>query len=537
MKKIYHLLMLAFFAGAISGLRASTPYPVHLTQDSVIVAYMRAANASVIWGITEGFNSALPDTVLTKEIVRSTDGGITWTDIVTNIPDSLYLDNMIAIDSQTCWLALVYGYGSGIIFKTSDGGVTWQQQNPEAYHGSYLDFVYFFNADSGLSVGDADVDGYFDIWTTSDGGNTWTPVPLANMPPALYADETAFSGNFSFNQGIFYFPTESHRLFKTADMGKTWTADTLTGFIAQSQLLMNRTGTMLQLSTQFDSLSYLYSYNYDQTVQTGMPADSGVYQGGNEYTNSNTGSDFFDVGTNADTSDSTGEQTLLRSATDLSQPWQVVDSSAGDWLFQAYYGVRTFYSNNMGWLPGSTVDSNHIQQIYKFTDCSYLTVSLTGLPDTICNNASTIQLNQGNPAGGFYLVNGRADSVFNPLTVLPGTVTIDYKYQDSAGCSSSTQGAITVVTCTGIAEVTANSFTLYPNPASDHLVIQSDLLLAKVNPEVYDATGRIIQLAFTQSANTLTFNTSQLAPGFYWIKLTFNGQTTGLKFIKIVNRE
>ena len=71
------------------------------------------------------------------------------------------------------------------------------------------------------------------------------------------------------------------------------------------------------------------------------------------------------------------------------------------------------------------------------------------------------------------------------------------------------------VTTVGI-EKTGNSFfQIFPNPASNEVFIQADVLLGKV--EILDLAGRIIFSA-TGNANQLTIHTTEISSGFYWIK-------------------
>jgi len=108
---------------------------------------MKAVNPNVIWGITQSY-SVVPryNPVPKIEVVRSTDGGDTWTDVVTNLPDTLGFSNMQPIDSETCWLAFYYpSLGAGAIYKTSNGGADWTLYAPDTYDTSFFGFCLFFH--------------------------------------------------------------------------------------------------------------------------------------------------------------------------------------------------------------------------------------------------------------------------------------------------------------------------------------------------------------------------------------------------------
>ncbi len=67
------------------------------------------------------------------EVQRTTDGGATWS-IVGSVPH-FYLEALVFTDAQTGWLAAGNAGGSqpgedgrGFIYKTTNGGITWQQE-------------------------------------------------------------------------------------------------------------------------------------------------------------------------------------------------------------------------------------------------------------------------------------------------------------------------------------------------------------------------------------------------------------------------
>ncbi len=72
------------------------------------------------------------------------------------------------------------------------------------------------------------------------------------------------------------------------------------------------------------------------------------------------------------------------------------------------------------------------------------TVSFTGLPSSICINASNISL-VGTPAGGIFSGSGiELTNQFNPLLAGPGSHSIQYKYTNGGVCSDSAINSIVV---------------------------------------------------------------------------------------------
>jgi photosystem II stability/assembly factor-like uncharacterized protein len=165
-------------------------------------------------------------------VLRTTDGGVTWSRLV--VPDAAALDfrDVEAVDADTAHVLSIGAGDASRIYKTRDGGKTWSLQFRNADPRAFFDAIAFWDADHGLAAGDP-VDGRFAVMRTFDGGRTWTPVPPANLPLAL-PGESAFaaSGTCLVVQGSrrAWFGTGGgarSRVFRTADNGLTWSvADT-----------------------------------------------------------------------------------------------------------------------------------------------------------------------------------------------------------------------------------------------------------------------------------------------------------------------
>jgi len=98
-------------------------------------------------------------------------------------------------------------------------------------------------------------------------------------------------------------------------------------------------------------------------------------------------------------------------------------------------------------------------------------VSFTGLDTTYCNVNSIINMT-GNPSGGSFSGQGTGGTVFNPSVAGIGTHTITYTYNDGV-CTSTASQTVTVTVCTGIDERAITGLTIYPNPSTGVINIQS----------------------------------------------------------------
>ncbi len=161
-------------------------------------------------------------------IVRTTDGGATWTLVA--VPGAGELD-FRDIEARSADIAYVLAIGAGEksrIYKTSDGGKAWTLQFTNPDPRAFYDAIAFWDANTGLAVGDP-VEGRFTVIRTTDGGKTWTRVPAANTPQALPGDGAfAASGTCLTVHGtrLAWFGTGGGaraRVYRSADQGLTWT--------------------------------------------------------------------------------------------------------------------------------------------------------------------------------------------------------------------------------------------------------------------------------------------------------------------------
>lgn len=114
-------------------------------------------------------------------IGKSTDSGNTfrWT-IVPGFEKTEFRD-IEAFDSST---AIIMAIDSpATILKTKDGGKTWTTVYRNNDKGMFLDAMEFWNEESGIVVGDP-INGKFFIARTFDGGNKWQEIPMNNRPSA-----------------------------------------------------------------------------------------------------------------------------------------------------------------------------------------------------------------------------------------------------------------------------------------------------------------------------------------------------------------
>ncbi len=112
----------------------------------------------------------------------------------------------------------------GKILKTTDGGVNWNWQSTALFAApaGFPNMVYFFDANNGICMGDPN-GGYFEIYTTTDGGTNWIRTPQLNIAANQAGEFGITSVYTTYGDSTMWFGTNFGRIYKTTDRGLNWT--------------------------------------------------------------------------------------------------------------------------------------------------------------------------------------------------------------------------------------------------------------------------------------------------------------------------
>jgi photosystem II stability/assembly factor-like uncharacterized protein len=130
-----------------------------------------------------------------------------------------------AVDADTAYLLSIGEGENSRIYKTSDGGKTWNLQFTNHEPKGFFDGFAFWDPNNGIAFSDP-VNGRFLIIRTADGA-TWKETPRESMPVAL-PNEAAFAAS-----GSSIAVADTHhvwiatggsaaRVFHSSDRGLTW---------------------------------------------------------------------------------------------------------------------------------------------------------------------------------------------------------------------------------------------------------------------------------------------------------------------------
>ena len=221
MKKL--LLTLSLFSvGFVSNAQSWVSQATGFTEVSRGLQEIHITDANTVWGLAFDGSATAANI---QEFTRTTDGGTTWTPGIIDIGNpALVIGNLSAIDANTAWVsAFDETNGQGLIGRTIDGGASWEVQTGTEFTSatSWCDGVHFFNANNGIAFGDpaTSTATTFEVYRTTDGGNTWIPVTT----PTITAGDFGYAGSFAAAGNTFWFTTARGKLYRTTDMGVTWT--------------------------------------------------------------------------------------------------------------------------------------------------------------------------------------------------------------------------------------------------------------------------------------------------------------------------
>lgn len=175
------------------------------------------------WGMTSQY------------VLRTEDGGATWYNVTPpGMTDFVYAAESYFFDTTHGWVAIPDPTDlmvPGQLFRTSDGGATWEETSFEAGMGGRFSFVDlsngFYMADLGAGAGS----NWVAIYATSDGGANWAPVFSHEPGASEGAGDLPGSGQKS---GMTFhdtthgwvtgsIPMENYiYLYATTDGGHTW---------------------------------------------------------------------------------------------------------------------------------------------------------------------------------------------------------------------------------------------------------------------------------------------------------------------------
>jgi photosystem II stability/assembly factor-like uncharacterized protein len=159
-------------------------------------------------------------------ILHSQDSGKTWEPVHISGAENLDFRGVQTFDGKAVYVMSSGEAGASRIYKSSDGGGTWELQYSGKRKGFSLDDLVCSEETHCFALSDP-VDGKFLLLETTDGTH-WKELPREQMPPALPQEGVFAASNSSlllYEKSEIYFGTGGARarVFHSADLGQAWT--------------------------------------------------------------------------------------------------------------------------------------------------------------------------------------------------------------------------------------------------------------------------------------------------------------------------
>jgi photosystem II stability/assembly factor-like uncharacterized protein len=167
----------------------------------------------LVYGVADDLPLSLVRGAKSRFIYKSEDGGQTWQ----RLPSTGYFDGAISFPTPQVGLSAY----SNAISRTTDGGNTWQTAWSDPQQRAWVNQVQFPTSTTGYATGNS-------VLKTTDQGQTWQVLPWTH---GLITHATFLDANVGFLQtdtGIICDPGPcsgtgpTSALYRTLDGGQTW---------------------------------------------------------------------------------------------------------------------------------------------------------------------------------------------------------------------------------------------------------------------------------------------------------------------------
>ena len=493
------------------------------------INYISIVNNNVVWAAA--YNGTSTTTYIT-EFTMTTNGGTTWTPRTVTGYTSGWGSSMIFATSATTAYLPVFNAsaGGGRILKTTDGGVTFTHQSTAAFAApaGFPNVLHFFNENDGFTMGDPN-GGYFEIYTTSDGGTNWNRVPQANIPPPAAADEYGVVGYYSAVGNTAWFTTNKGRIMKTTDKGATWSVLT-TPIAVGNQFKIEMKDAMNGIILDVVAATPLYYRTTDGGANWTPLLPTGNFFDG----------DFCYVPGTLNAFVSTG------SATGFTGASYSLDNGSTWTDFSGTLGVQhlavSFFDNTTGW-AGAFNTSATVGGIYKFNgQVDPVPVELTSFTANASQSSVVLVWETATEVNnyGFEIERSFDNTNFSTLGFVKGkgstTEKQIYSFTDQTSLTGKTYYRLRQVDFDGrfeysevisVENTIPESFSLnqnFPNPFNPSTRIQFSIPQeTQVELAIYDATGKLVENLVSEvkaaGYHEVIWNATNNASGIYFAQI------------------
>ena len=206
--------------GMLYGASPGEIWKYSLTADSSWVVQQSGINDSLT-AVMAVSNNVVWAGGTNGKVLRTSNGGTTWNSVGGGAIGTDIVNAVEALDANTALVA-TYSETGGKIFKTTNGGSSWS--SVYSITGALIGGIQMKNALEGYAVG-SPIGGKWLVLKTTNGGISWESLKPA---PVQIADDYGPVGVQLLGDTL-WFGTFSGSIYRSIDLGVTWTSATTSG--------------------------------------------------------------------------------------------------------------------------------------------------------------------------------------------------------------------------------------------------------------------------------------------------------------------
>jgi hypothetical protein len=266
MKK-FTFLVFVVLVSMIANAQTWTQQNTNMAGTVVGVDQISVVDSNIVW--INGFNGSGTAQKI-KVHSRTQNGGTTWEPGTYNGFGATVYPYVLTGVTYDKAFAIAMDTASSVasFWKTTNGGASWSLVPNVLNNGTttFANAVLFWDSSKGFCMGDP-VAGKFDIYYTTDGGDTWTPTLAANVSVPLSGEYgyNGFECATKFEGGYAAFITNKGRVYKTSNYGVNWTVTKTAPFTSASTGKIYLTGPnkMIVAAVETGGTAYVWKQTND----------------------------------------------------------------------------------------------------------------------------------------------------------------------------------------------------------------------------------------------------------------------------------
>jgi photosystem II stability/assembly factor-like uncharacterized protein len=169
-------------------------------------------------------------------VLRTIDGGITWTSVGGGIIGDNIIWNIDAIDENIAFVTITPS-SITYLYRTTNGGLDWDLVYSQ--NGGFINDIHMIDQLNGIAYGDP-VGGKWTVIKTTDGGATWDRI--STEPTPIGSEFGIYYNSLCVTDSLHIWFLGDHRVYRSIDGGINWSYSTTTNYFLSIWFNTNAVG-------------------------------------------------------------------------------------------------------------------------------------------------------------------------------------------------------------------------------------------------------------------------------------------------------